>query len=230
MPEFTIGETDFLLDGEPFRILSGALHYFRVHPDHWADRIEKARLMGLNTIETYVPWNAHSPGRAPSTPTASSTCPGSCAWWARRACTRSSVRVRSSARSGTTAGCRPGCSASPGVGIRRHEPRFLDEVEKYLDQVLALVHPHQVDLGGPVLLVQVENEYGAYGDDPAYLRALVEMIRGAGIGVPLVTVDQPVDAMLAAGGLDGVLRTSSFGSHSVEPACAPCATTSRPGR
>ncbi|MDQ4112705.1 MAG: beta-galactosidase, partial [Actinomycetota bacterium] len=61
MPEFTIGETDFLLDGEPFRILSGALHYFRVHPDHWADRIEKARLMGLNTIETYVPWNAHNP-------------------------------------------------------------------------------------------------------------------------------------------------------------------------
>src|SRR5215216_4259964 len=61
MPEFRVGESDFLLDGEPFRILSGAVHYFRVHPDLWADRIEKARLMGLNTIETYVPWNEHSP-------------------------------------------------------------------------------------------------------------------------------------------------------------------------
>src|SRR4051794_36454568 len=63
MPEFVIGETDFLLDGRPFRILSGALHYFRVHPDLWADRIDKARRMGLNTIETYVPWNAHAPSR-----------------------------------------------------------------------------------------------------------------------------------------------------------------------
>src|SRR5213596_1943249 len=61
MPDFRIGEADFLLDGEPVRILSGALHYFRVHPDSWADRIEKARLMGLNTIETYVAWNAHAP-------------------------------------------------------------------------------------------------------------------------------------------------------------------------
>ncbi|MGH3417421.1 MAG: beta-galactosidase, partial [Actinocrinis sp.] len=58
---FAIGEEDFLLDDEPFRILSGALHYFRVHPRQWADRIAKARDMGLNTIETYVAWNAHSP-------------------------------------------------------------------------------------------------------------------------------------------------------------------------
>ena len=59
--KFIVGERDFLLDGEPFRILSGALHYFRVHPGHWADRIRKARQMGLNTVETYVAWNAHAP-------------------------------------------------------------------------------------------------------------------------------------------------------------------------
>ncbi len=61
----TIGEQDFLLDGKPHRILAGAVHYFRVHPDQWADRIRKARQMGLNTIETYVAWNMHapSPGR-----------------------------------------------------------------------------------------------------------------------------------------------------------------------
>ncbi len=60
-PRFAIGDDDFLLDGAPFRILSGALHYFRVHPDQWADRIAKARQMGLNTIETYVAWNVHAP-------------------------------------------------------------------------------------------------------------------------------------------------------------------------
>ncbi len=58
---FRIGESDFLLDDQPYRVLSGALHYFRVHPDQWADRIRAARLMGLNTIETYVPWNEHEP-------------------------------------------------------------------------------------------------------------------------------------------------------------------------
>src|SRR5712691_6017387 len=58
---FTIGDHDFLLGGKPFRILSGAIHYFRVHPRHWEDRIRKARQMGLNTVETYVAWNAHAP-------------------------------------------------------------------------------------------------------------------------------------------------------------------------
>ena len=214
MPEFTIGETDFLLDGEPFRILSGALHYFRVHPDHWADRIEKARLMGLNTIETYVPWNAHSPRPGVFDTDGILDLP-------RFLRLVGEAGLHAIVRPGPficaewdNGGLPPWLFREPGVGIRRHEPRFLDEVEKYLHQVLTLVRPHQVDLGGPVLLVQVENEYGAYGDDRDYLQAVADMIRGAGIDVPLVTVDQPVDAMLAAGGLDGVLRTSSFGSDS----------------
>ena len=63
MSRFEIGEQDFLLDGSPYQIVSGALHYFRIHPEQWSDRIEKARLMGLNTIETYVAWNAHEPRR-----------------------------------------------------------------------------------------------------------------------------------------------------------------------
>lgn len=63
MSRFAIGHTDFERDGAPVRILSGALHYFRVHPDAWAHRIAMAKAMGLNTIETYVPWNAHAPER-----------------------------------------------------------------------------------------------------------------------------------------------------------------------
>ncbi|MFX5494388.1 beta-galactosidase, partial [Acinetobacter baumannii] len=63
MTTFTIGETDFLLDGDPFQVISGTLHYFRIHPEHWADRIRTAKAMGLNTIETYVAWNAHEPVR-----------------------------------------------------------------------------------------------------------------------------------------------------------------------
>ena len=60
MSTFEIGTTDFLLDGRPLRIISGALHYFRIHPAQWGDRIRTARQLGLNTIETYVAWNFHS--------------------------------------------------------------------------------------------------------------------------------------------------------------------------
>ncbi|ADB31211.1 Beta-galactosidase [Kribbella flavida DSM 17836] len=216
MSDFAIGESDFLLDGEPFRILSGALHYFRVHPDLWADRIDKARRMGLNTIETYVPWNAHSPRRGV---------------FDTDGMLDLGRFLEQVAAAGLYAIVRPGpyiCAEwdngglpawlfqEPGVGVRRYEPRFLAAVEQYLEQVLDLVRPLQVDQGGPVLLLQVENEYGAFGNDPEYLEAVAGMIRKAGITVPLVTVDQPTGEMLAAGGLDGVLRTGSFGSRSAE--------------
>ena len=216
MSDFAIGESEFLLDGQPFRILSGALHYFRVHPGSWADRIEKARLMGLNTIETYVPWNAHSPRRGV---------------FDTEGMLDLERFLRLVAEAGLYAVVRPGpyiCAEwdngglpawlfqQPGVGVRRNEPQFMAAIEEYLQQVLRIVRPLQVDQGGPVLLVQVENEYGAFGDDRAYLKSLVEIIRRAGITVPLVTVDQPTDEMLVAGGLDGVLRTGSFGSRSTE--------------
>ena len=61
MPALTTTSDGFLLHGEPFRIISGAMHYFRIHPDQWTDRLRKARLMGLNTVETYLPWNLHEP-------------------------------------------------------------------------------------------------------------------------------------------------------------------------
>jgi len=211
MPEFVIGETDFLLDGRPFRILSGALHYFRVHPDLWADRIDKARRMGLNTIETYVPWNAHAPS------------PGEFDLSGGLDLDRF---LRLVADAGMYAIVRPGpyiCAEwdngglpawlfrDPSVGVRRYEPKYLDAVREYLTRVYEVVVPHQIDRGGPVLLVQVENEYGAFGDDKRYLRALAEHTRASGITVPLTTVDQP--DMLEAGSLDGLHRTASFGSN-----------------
>ena len=60
MSRFEIRE-QFYLDGAPFKIISGAIHYFRVHPAYWRDRLEKLRAMGCNCVETYVPWNLHEP-------------------------------------------------------------------------------------------------------------------------------------------------------------------------
>ncbi|SDD58228.1 glycoside hydrolase family 35 protein [Auraticoccus monumenti] len=220
MPEdtgrFRIGPTDFLLDGEPHRVLAGALHYFRVHPGQWADRIEKARLMGLNTIETYVAWNEHAPQ------------PGVFRTEGRHDLVRFLELVH---EAGMHAIVRPGpyiCAEwdngglpgwlfeDPDIGLRRSEPRYLAAVRGYLDALLPLIVPLQIDRGGPVVLVQVENEYGAYGSDRAYLEALVEQLRACGITVPLTTVDQPTDEMLAAGTLPGLLTTGSFGSRAQE--------------
>ena len=216
MPSFAIGETDFLLDAVPFRVIGGALHYFRVHPDQWSDRIRKARLMGLNTIETYVPWNEHSPVRGEF---------------------RSDEQLDLGRfldlvhAEGMHAIVRPGpyiCAewhdgglpawlvADTSLVLRSSDPAYLVAIGEYLEAVYEIVRPRQVQLGGPVILVQIENEYGAYGADRTYLRELTSMTRALGIDVPLTTVDQPTDEMLANGSLDELHRTASFGSRATE--------------
>lgn len=216
MTTFTLGEHDFLLDGHPHRILSGAIHYFRIHPDQWADRIHKARLLGLNTIETYVAWNAHEPVEGQ---------------WSWQDGLDLAAFLKAVADEGMHAIVRPApyiCAewddgglpawlfGEKAAGVRRDEPVFMAAVEAYLRRVYEIIAPLQIDRGGPVILVQIENEYGAYGSDPEYLRKLVGVTRSAGITVPLTTVDQPEDDMLAAGSLPGLLHTGSFGSRSPE--------------
>ncbi|RCV48177.1 beta-galactosidase, partial [Marinitenerispora sediminis] len=104
----------------------------------------------------------------------------------------------------------------PAIRLRSSDPRFLDAVAGYFDRLLPVLAAAQVTRGGPVLAVQVENEYGAYGDDSGYLRALVGMLRRGGIDVPLFTCDQADDTMLARGGLPDVHRTGNFGGHVTE--------------
>ncbi|PRB16601.1 beta-galactosidase family protein [Microbacterium sp. MYb62] len=215
MTSFSLGDTDFLRDGQPHRVISGAIHYFRVHPDQWQDRIRKARLMGLNTIETYVAWNVHEPRRGEWDATG----------WSDLGRFLDLVHAE-----GLDAIVRPGpyiCAEwhNGGLpvwltgsveGLRSSAPAFLLEVSAYLRRVYDIVAPRQIDRGGPVVLVQIENEYGAYGSDSAYLEALVAVTRESGITVPLTTVDQPVDRMLSGGSLPELHKTGSFGSRSTE--------------
>ncbi len=213
---FAVGPTDFELDGQPFRILSGALHYFRVHPGQWADRIHKARLMGLNTIETYVPWNAHA--LTPDT-------------WSTDGGLDIVHFLELVAAEGMHAIVRPGpyiCAEWDNGGlpawlfrggpvrIRSSDPVFLAAVEGYFDHLLPMLAPLQCERGGPIILMQVENEYGAYGSDPDYLDALTSLLREGGITVPLTTIDQPTDRMLRDGSRPGLHQTASFGSRPLE--------------
>ncbi|NRD27000.1 beta-galactosidase family protein [Frigoribacterium sp. VKM Ac-2836] len=213
---FVVGLQDFELDGRPHRVIAGALHYFRVHPDQWADRIHKARLMGLNTIETYVAWNAHSPRRG-TFDTDAGLDLGRFLDLVAAEDMHAIVRPGPYICAEWDGGGLPGwLFDDPSVGVRRSEPLYLAAVDEFLRHVYEIVVPRQIDHGGPVVLVQIENEYGAYGDDAEYLRHLVDLTRASGVIVPLTTVDQPTDEMLARGSLPELHRTGSFGSRAAE--------------
>ncbi|MFG2792290.1 beta-galactosidase [Streptomyces sp. NPDC048419] len=214
MSEFGVGDADFLLDGRPVRLLSGALHYFRVHEAHWEHRLRMLRAMGLNCVETYVPWNLHEPR------------PG------RYQDVQALGRFLDAARrAGLWAIVRPGpyiCAEWENGGLphwltgelgsraRTRDETYLGYVRGWFHHLLHEIVPRQIDRGGPVIMVQVENEYGSYGSDAAYLRRLADLLREQGVTVPLVTSDGPEDHMLTGGSIPGVLATVNFGSHARE--------------
>ncbi|MFI1399202.1 beta-galactosidase family protein [Streptomyces sp. NPDC020681] len=214
MADFTVGETDFLLDGRPVRLLSGALHYFRVHEEHWDHRLAMLRAMGLNCVETYVPWNLHEPepgryddadalGRFLDAAHAAGLWaivrpgPYICAEW-------------------DNGGLPHWLTGRIGRRVRTEDPEYLGHVERWFTRLLPQVVARQIDRGGPVIMVQAENEYGSYGTDQAYLRHLVELLGSCGVTVPLFTSDGPEDHMLTGGSVPGVLATVNFGSGAAD--------------
>ncbi|MFE9423781.1 glycoside hydrolase family 35 protein [Kitasatospora sp. NPDC006697] len=212
MPVLQIEGDDFTLDGEPFRIISGGLHYFRIHPGQWSDRLRKARLMGLNTVETYVPWNLHQPRPGTFRLDAELDLP---------------AFLTLAAAEGLHVLLRPGpyiCAeweggglpswllADPDIRLRSQDPAYLAAVEGYFSRLIPPLLDRLATRGGPVLAVQVENELGAYSEDTAHLAHLADLLRRLGVDVPLFTCDQPAD--LARGALPGTLATANFGSNS----------------
>lgn len=213
---FAVVGNQFQLDGQPFQVLSGAVHYFRVPRAYWRDRIHKAHQMGLNTIETYVPWNLHEPRRGEWIDTDMLDLAGfldAVADEGMKAIVRPGPFICAEFNGGGLPGW---LSDSGRIPVRGSDPRYLEPTLEYLDTVYGIVAPRQIDRGGPVILVQIENEYGAYGEDAVYLRTLVDATRSAGITVPLTTVDQPRPEMLQRGTLPDLLATASFGSRTRE--------------
>lgn len=214
MADFTVGDDHFRIDGKPVRLLSGALHYFRVHEAQWGHRLSMLRAMGLNCVETYVPWNLHEPQ------------PGE--FRDVGALGRFLDAVR---RAGLWAIVRPGpyiCAEWENGGlpawvtgrfgrrVRTRDADYLDAVERWFAELLPQVAERQIDRGGPVIMVQAENEYGSYGTDAVYLRRVTAMLGECGVSVPLFTSDGPEDHMLTGGSVPGLLATANFGSGARE--------------
>ena len=201
---------DFVIDGKPVRLLSGAIHYFRVVPEYWRDRMLKLKAMGLNTVETYVPWNLHEPR------------PGDFDFGGMLDLV---AFIELAADLGLMAIVRPGpyiCAewdlgglpawllAESGMRLRCSHAPYLAAVDRFFDELLPRLVPLQATRGGPIVAMQVENEYGSYGNDKGYLRHLGSGMRARGVDVPLFTSDACLDWMLEAGTLPGVLMTVNF--------------------
>lgn len=207
-----LGNRQFLLDGKPFRIIAGAMHYFRIHPDLWADRISKAAAMGLNAIETYVCWNLHevTPGKFDFSGILDieryiqeiqkqglyvivRPGPYICAEW--------------------EGGALPGwLGAIPGIEYRCFNKPYLDAVERFFDELLPRLKKLTLAEGGPILAMQIENEYGSYCGDKEYLRYLKGIYERHGVDCLYFTSDGPDGHFLQGGQLDGVLSTINFGT------------------
>ena len=200
MGKFEIKE-EFYLNEEPVKIISGAIHYFRVVPEYWRDRLEKLRLMGCNTVETYVPWNQHEPQEGEYN-------------FSHGLDLRRFVEI--AAEVGLNVILRPSpyiCAEwefgglpywllnDPNMKVRFAYPPFLEKVSRYFDQLLPQVVDLQVDQGGPIIMMQVENEYGGYANDKEYMTSIANMMIDKGVVVPLVTSDGPWGDMLENGSI-----------------------------
>ena len=177
---FVAGHGEFLLDGKPFQIISGSMHYARIPRAYWRDRLRMAKAMGLNSITTYVFWNWHEPER------------GVYDFSGNRDVAEF---VREAQQEGLYVILRPGpysCAEwdfggfpawllkDPNMVVRSRDPQFLAAAQAWLMQLGKQLAPLQIGNGGPIIAVQVENEYGSYGKDHAYMEDIHQMLVDAG--------------------------------------------------
>lgn len=214
MPEFEILNNNFVYNGQRLRVLSGAIHYFRVVPEYWRDRLLKLKACGLNTVETYVAWNVHEPEKGHFNFEGMADIVGF---------------INIAQELGLHVIVRPGpfiCAEwefgglpawllkEENIKLRCYNRPYLERVDIFFDVLFDKLKPLLCTNGGPIIAIQVENEYGSYGNDNKYLEYLKNGILNRGVDVLLFTSDGPTDLMLQSGTLPGVLKTVNFGSDS----------------
>ena len=211
--DFRIEGSNFIKDGKKIKIISGAVHYFRNMKDTWSDIFKKMKAMGLNCVETYLAWNMHEKQVGVFDFSGNLD-----------------IRqfVKDAEKEGLMVIVRPGpyiCAewefgglpwylqTMDDMEIRCSNPTYMKHFEIYLKNVFDQIRDLQFTKGGPIIMLQCENEYGYYGDDKEYLKSLYKIYRDNGIDVPLFTSDGTSEANLLDGTIDGCLPTLNFGSR-----------------
>lgn len=213
---FEIRDGHFFLNGKPFTVYSGEMHYPRVPSEYWKHRLEMMKAMGLNTVTTYVFWNYHqeTPGK-----------------WNFSGEKNLQKFIRTAQEVGLYVIIRPGpyvCAEwefggypwwlqkNKDLEIRRDNKAFLEECRKYISQLAKQIVPLQINSGGPVIMVQAENEFGSYvaqrKDIPLeehrkYSHKIKDMLLKSGISVPLFTSDG--SSLFKGGSIEGALPTAN---------------------
>lgn len=204
----------FYMDSKPFDIYSGAMHYFRTVPEYWEDRLTKLKAAGFNTVETYVCWNLHEkkPGEFDFS-----------------GILDIEKYLEIAQKVGLYAIVRPGpyiCAEwdfgglpawllkDKNMQIRCMYPDYLKCVERFYKELLPRLVPHLESHGGNIIAMQVENEYGSYGNDKDYLRYVEKLTRDCGIDCLLFTSDENTNNMISGGSLPDIYKVLNFGSRS----------------
>jgi len=206
----TANDSTLLLDGRPMQIISGEMHYARIPRAYWRGRLRKAREMGLNTISSYVFWNLHEPT------------PGTFDFTGQNDVAEF---VREAQQEGLWVILRPGpyvCAewdlggypawllADSAMVLRSADPRFTQPAVRWLDRLGRELAPLLATHGGPIIAVQVENEYGSFDHDTTYLDWQLAALRHAGLGdAYLYTADG--DVQLPRGTLTGIPAVVNLG-------------------
>jgi beta-galactosidase len=201
---FTFSPSEFILDGKPFQIISGEIHPARIPVEYWRHRIRMAKAMGCNTIAAYIFWNYHEETEGVYDFTTGNhdlrrfiglvqeegmwlilrPGPYVCAEW-------------------ELGGIPPYLLRIPDIKLRCMDQRYMNAAEKYMGKLAQEIKPFLVTKGGPVIMLQVENEYGSFGNDRNYMVRLKQIWTENGIDIPFFTGDGPTTYMLEAGSLPG---------------------------
>ena len=212
----TIKDGEFKMDGKSFRIYSGSMHYFRIMPEYWEDRLRKLKAAGFNTVETYVCWNMHEPRKGEFDFTG-----------------RFDIRrfIKTAQEVGLYAIVRPGpyiCAEwdfgglpawllkDRNMRLRCAYPEYLQHVSDFYHRLFEEIGDLQQSEGGNIIAMQIENEYGSYGNDKEYLRYIEKLMLDCGTKVMLFTSDGDDNSMLSGGTLPDVFKTLNFGSRASE--------------
>ncbi len=205
----------FELDGKPFQIISGAIHSARVPRAYWRDRLRKARAMGLNTVETYVFWNVYEPS------------PGKFDFSGQNDIAEF---VREAQQEGLFVILRPGPYAcaewdfgglpawllrEPGMEVRTSNPAFMAAASRWLHRLGQELAPLQSANGGPIIAVQVENEYGSFGSDHNYMDQIHRLLLDSGFDRAMLYTADGVDEM-PNGSIPGLPAALNFGAGSAK--------------
>jgi beta-galactosidase len=207
---FSIGAADFELDGHKLQIRCGEIHAARVPKEYWRQRLRMAKAMGLNTVCAYLFWNQieQQDGHFD---------------WSGQADSAEFCRIAQ--EEGLWVILRPGpysCAewemgGTPWwllkhepVALRSRDPTYLDAARKYLHEVGTVLAPLQVTHGGPILMVQVENEYGFFGKDADYIGDIRQALIDGGFDVPLFECNPP--DVMKNGMRTDLFQAANFGS------------------